>query len=77
MNSQPMEYKNKKYAVKSAKISHVAQYNLTKEEVAESVIRSLGGAIEDMKSGVRRGSARDLVARIRQEISEGKTNGQC
>ena len=80
MNTQPTEYKNKKYTPKPTKISRAepdtSQYNLTKEEVAESVIRSLDGAIKDMKSGKRSRSLDELLKEAYEYIAEEEKNGR-
>jgi len=80
MNIQPTEYKNKKYTLKPTKISRgepdTSQYNLTKEEVAESVIRSLDGAIKDMKSGKRSRSLDELLKEAYEYIAEEEKNGR-
>ena len=80
MNLYTYNYENgKKYTAKSMRkvknnLSDTSQYNLTKEEVAESIIHSLNDAQKFLRGELKLGKARDLVERIKREIAEEELN---
>ena len=78
MNIQPIN--NKKYTVKSSKLSKfksdASQYNLTKEEVAESVINSLNEAQKYLRGEIELRSIDELLKEADEYIAEEKKNGR-
>ena len=78
MNIQTSSYENKKYRVELSKSirakTDTSEYNLTKEEVAESVIRSLDGAIKNMKNGTRSRPIDELLDELDNYVEEEKKN---
>ena len=47
-----------------------SEYNLTKEEVAESVIHSLNDAQKFLRGEIKLGKARDFIKQLKKEIAE-------
>jgi hypothetical protein len=73
--------KEKKYKVKSVSKPKIdedtSQYNLTKEEVAESVINSLNDAQKFLRGELELRPLDELLDELDRYVEEERKNGRC
>jgi len=72
-NSENVAPKGKK---KNKNKIDTSEYNLTKEEIAESVINSLNNAQKYLRGEIKLQPARELIEELKQYVEKEKKNGK-